>query len=229
MPTPTVLLLDIEGTTTSIAFVHDTLFPFARALLPAFLAARWDDPEVASEIALMASDAATPEAAAQAALALMDRDVKDTGLKALQGRVWADGYASGALRGHVYPDVAPALARLSAAGVRLAIYSSGSVEAQRLLFGHSEAGDLSRHLCAHFDTTTGPKRAAASYEAIAGALGCAAGAILFLSDHPAELEAAAEAGLQVAALVRPGNAPLPEGHPFEILTDFTSIPARFGA
>jgi enolase-phosphatase E1 len=228
MPTPTVLLMDIEGTTTSIAFVHDALFPFAREALPGFLGARWQEPEVAAAVTLMAPAATTPEAAAQVALALMDADVKDTGLKALQGRIWAEGYASGALRGHVFPDVAPALRQLAAAGVRLAIYSSGSVEAQRLLFGHSEAGDLTPLLCAHFDTTTGPKREAASYAAIAASLRCAPEVLLFVSDHPAELSAAAEAGLQVAALVRPGNAPLPEGHPFEILTDFSPLAARFG-
>ncbi len=229
MTTPTVLLMDLEGTTTSIAFVYDTLFPFARKALPAFLQGRWDEPGVAAAVAQMAPEVTTPEAAAQAALSLMDSDVKDTGLKALQGQVWAEGYASGALRGHVFPDVPGVLRQLAGAGVRLAIYSSGSVEAQRLLFGHSEAGDLTPLIAAHFDTTTGPKRESGSYDSIARMLACLKHEILFVSDHPAELLAAAEAGLQVAALVRPGNAALPNGHAFDIMNDFLPLVARFRA
>jgi len=228
MTTPAVLLMDIEGTTTSIAFVYDTLFPFARNALPPFLQSHWHTPEVTAAVARMAPDATTPAAAARVALALMDADVKDTGLKALQGLVWADGYASGTLRGHVFDDVPAVLHQLASAGVRLAIYSSGSVAAQRLLFGHSEAGDLTALLDAYFDTTTGPKREASSYTAIAAELACPPAAILFVSDHPAELAAAAEAGLHVAALARPGNPPLPDGHPFPVLTNFGPLLARFG-
>ena len=135
----------------------------------------------------------------------MDRDRKSTALKALQGRIWKDGYESGALRGDVYPDVAPALARFREAGIAVAIFSSGSVLAQRLLFGHTSAGDLRPHVVAYFDTTTGAKREAASYVRIASALGRLPGEVLFVSDVVEELDAAKEAGMGVALCVRPGT------------------------
>jgi enolase-phosphatase E1 len=225
---PTALLMDIEGTTTAIAFVYDVLFPFAREALPGFLAARWGSPEVAAAVSRMAPDATTPEAAWRVAERLMDADVKDTGLKALQGMVWAAGFADGRLTSHLFPDVAPVLRDLHAGGVTLAIYSSGSVSAQQLIFGHAEAGDLRPLLSGYFDTTTGPKREAASYIAIAEALGRPPAELLFASDHPAELAAARDAGCPVVALVRPGNAPLPDGHGFDVLSSFESLRRRFG-
>ncbi len=221
-PELSALLLDIEGTTTSIAFVYETLFPYARVALPAFVEARWDDPRVRDAAALMGADA-TPGAATERALALMDADVKDTGLKALQGMVWREGFESGDLRGHVFEDVAPVLRALHGRGVTLAIYSSGSVEAQKLLFGYSVAGDLGALMSGFFDTTTGPKKAPESYAAIAAALALPPAAILFLSDNPAELEAATAAGLRAMALARPGNAPLPPGLDVPTLTDFAPL------
>lgn len=222
-----VLLLDIEGTTTSISFVYDVLFPYARGILEAaledegLLAARWTEPAYASAIAtMMGSSPDSASEAARFALDLMDRDVKDTGLKLLQGLLWEGGYSDGTLRGHLFPDVAPALARAHAQGIRIAIYSSGSVAAQRLIFGFSVAGDLTPLIEAYFDTTTGPKRVASSYVAIAEALGVEAAAITFCTDHPDEARAALDAGCAVRVAVRPGNAALPEGHTF---TTFTSL------
>jgi enolase-phosphatase E1 len=137
----------------------------------------------------------------------MDLDRKSTALKALQGRVWQQGFEKGELRGEVYPDVPPALARWRAQGRTVAIFSSGSVLAQKQLFSRSIAGDLTPHLCAHFDTTTGPKRASASYAKIARELDVKPRAVLFLSDVAAELDAAREAGLATALCERPGSVP----------------------
>jgi len=144
----------------------------------------------------------------------MARDRKSTGLKQLQGLIWEEGYRAGALRGHVFPDVPPALAAWPAAGVRLRVFSSGSVRAQKLLFSHTDYGDLTRHFEAFHDTTTGPKLEPASYAAIAAAYALPPAEILFLSDHPGELTAAAAAGMQTGLLIRPGNATVDPGpHP----------------
>ena len=220
-------IFDIEGTTTSIAFVYEVLFPYARAAIPAYLADRWEDPEVQRAARLMGADG-SPEACAARALELMDADVKDTGLKVLQGLVWEGGYRSGAITGHVFDDVLPAFARLAAAGVTLAIYSSGSVPAQKLIFGYSSAGDLTPYVRAYFDTTTGPKKAAASYLTIAQALGVAPAEALFLTDHPDEARAAREAGLDVRLMARPGNPPLTiagDSAPFDVWSDFEGLGA----
>lgn len=223
MSSPAALLLDIEGTTTSISFVYDALFPYARARLAAFLEAHFSDPAVRADVARLGDGTATSAAdAARAALALMDADVKDTGLKGLQGKIWAAGYASGALRGHVFSDVPEALRAFVARGTAIYIYSSGSVAAQKLLFGSSEAGDLTPLLSGYFDTTTGPKTEATSYQAIAAAVGVAPGDILFVTDNLREAEAAAAAGLQVAVSQRPGNPPLPE-HDFRQIGALTDV------
>ena len=227
-----VLLLDIEGTTTSIAFVYDVLFPFARRELErtfvgeGLLVRGWSRPEVAEAVRLMAGGAGaqSPAAAAGAALALMHADVKDTGLKALQGLLWKAGYDRGELRGHVFSDVPLAFERAAERGVRLAIYSSGSVEAQRLIFGHSEAGDLARFITGWFDTTTGPKKAPESYRAIANALGAAPSDILFGTDNLDEARAAREAGVTAWVAVRPGNPALPEGHGFPVFASLLELP-----
>ncbi len=220
----TTLLMDIEGTTTPISFVHDTLFPYARRALPAWLAAHWDDPAVRAAAASMGAGDSAADAWARCE-ALMDADVKDTGLKALQGMVWREGFEAGELHGEVFPDVPPALSDLRARGVTLAIYSSGSIEAQRLLFGYNRAGDLAAWMSGFFDTTTGPKKAAASYTAIAAALGKPPASVLFVSDHPDEIAAAAAAGLRVTALARPGNAPLPPDFTWPVAPDFAFLGA----
>lgn len=224
--TPAAVLLDIEGTTTPIAFVKETLFPFAAAALDGFLDAHGGDPEVAAILAEV--EAAAPDEAPRAALRRwMAADAKVTPLKALQGRIWREGFADGRLRGALWPDVAAPLRAWGAAGVTLAVYSSGSAEAQRLLFGHSEAGDLAPLFAGFFDTATGPKREPASYDRIAALLTVPVGRILFLSDVPDELDAAAAAGLLTCQLVRPGDGTQPgENHP--VAADFPAVAAQFG-
>jgi enolase-phosphatase E1 len=219
---PAAILLDIEGTTTPIAFVHEVLFPFARAQLPALLRDRAADPEVAAELSAV-QDAAPGQDPLAALLGWMDADVKATPLKALQGVLWREGYADGTLRGDLYPDVAPAVRGWHAEGRRLFVYSSGSVEAQRLIFAHSTSGDLSSLFEGHFDTRSGPKREAASYAAIAAETGFEPGAILFLSDVAAELDAARSAGLLTCQLVRSRDGTLACSH-HPIAPDFTAVP-----
>lgn len=225
------LLLDIEGTTTPIDFVFKTLFPFAASNVENFLRRNWNDSEVqqiVSELRSTWSGAAssgapvwmesTPDEKRWSVVVyvrwLIARDSKITPLKSLQGKIWEQGFCSGELRGEVYPDVAPAFARWRAQGQRIAIFSSGSVLAQKLLFAHSTAGDLSAAIESYFDTTTGPKREPASYSRIAAALGMDPRSILFVSDVPAELDAAHAAHLATAHSLRPGVPPQPNrAHP----------------
>ena len=209
------ILLDVEGTTSSIAFVYDVLFAHAKDRVGEFLAAHKDDPAVRAAAAGIAAtaglptadldDAAGRAAVALAAIDLMNRDVKDTSLKALQGMIWRSGFESGAVVAHVFDDVPPALAAWADAGLDVRIYSSGSNEAQRLFFGHTLAGDLTPHLRGHYDTTTGPKREPESYTAIAADMGLEPRQILFVSDVGAELDAARRAGMATALAIRPGN------------------------
>ncbi len=232
------ILLDIEGTTSSIRFVYDEMFPFVRRELRGFLTARGDDQDVTQACELIARDAGQPSLADWLATAggpsaqelvhdevlrLMDADVKATGLKQLQGLIWKSGFESGELRAHVYDDVPPALQRWQAAGIDLRIYSSGSVAAQRLFFGHTEAGNLLPLLHAHYDTTTGPKREPASYHAITDDIGCQPADVLFLSDVVAELEAARTAGLRTGLCIRPGNAEPPADHDYASLHSFDEV------
>jgi len=210
------------------------LFPYARARVRAFLERHAADPEVRADVArLKAEHAAEPDrappprpppwqesreieiAAAEAYVHwLMDRDRKSTGLKSLQGRIWEAGYRAGDFRGPVYPDVPPALARWRGQGRDVAIFSSGSVQAQQWLFANSTAGDLTPFIRAYFDTSTGPKTEARSYERIAAALERSPSEVLFLSDVSAELDAARLAGMRTALCARTGEAAeSPGGHP----------------
>jgi enolase-phosphatase E1 len=211
-----VVLLDIEGTTTPIAFVHDILFPYARTHLRAFLDAHRDDPVVADAARLFAAEHAEdvrrgvnpPPLGADLepyARWLMDRDRKSPGLKLLQGHVWEEGYRRGELHGQVFDDVAPAIRRWREAGLGVAIYSSGSELAQRRLFESTPAGNLAPLFEGLFDTRVGGKLAPASYLAIARHLSRPPRDVLFISDVADELRAASEAGLQVVLSVRPGN------------------------
>ncbi|MDQ3336768.1 MAG: acireductone synthase [Myxococcota bacterium] len=210
------IVTDIEGTTTPITFVKDVLFPYAAAHLPAWIAAHPDEPAVA---ALEAHRAEGDRDVVATALRLIAEDKKVTPLKTLQGFVWEAGYAAGELIAPVYDDVAPALRAWHSAGVRLAVYSSGSVHAQRLLFGHTTAGDLSTLFEAWFDTTTGAKGDAASYARIAEALALPPGDIAFLSDAPAELAAARDAGLQAIGVARDGAIDTPA----PVVTTFAAV------
>jgi len=222
MPRPALVLTDIEGTTTPISFVHDVLFPYARARLPALVAAAEQVPEVAQ--ALSTLPAGEPLATL---LGWMDRDVKAAPLKTLQGITWRDGYRDGTLHGALYPDVAGHLRSWAAAGTSLAVYSSGSIEAQRLLFGHSDSGDLSGLFGGFYDTSSGPKREARSYHAILADQGVAGARALFLSDVEAELDAAAEAGLLTCQLVRAADGTR-AGTRHPVAMNFGQVAQAFG-
>lgn len=211
-----IVLTDIEGTTGSIAFVHDVLFPYARERIPAFLAENAQGPQVATLIRDAARDAGleelSPDEAATVFLAWMDADLKVTTLKTLQGLIWESGYRDGTLRGHVYDDAAAGLRRWRDAGHGIYIYSSGSIAAQRLLFGFSDHGDLTGLIDGYFDTTIGLKSDPDSYRRIAPRIGAESGNIVFLTDSPAEIAAAHAAGIKTVWMVRPDN-PRHDGPP----------------
>ncbi len=201
----TAVLTDIEGTTTDVRFVHDVLFPYAARALRGFVRDHAERPDVAAEIAAArarAGDDLDLEGVIATLLRWIAEDRKETPLKTLQGLVWADGYATGELVAPVYPDAAEALARWKAEGRDLYVYSSGSEAAQKLLFAHSEAGDLTPLFSGYFDTRVGGKLEPASYAAIAQRLGRPPGTILFLSDHPGEVAAALDAGMKAIRIDR---------------------------
>jgi enolase-phosphatase E1 len=232
------ILLDIEGTTTPITFVHQILFPYARARLGAFMATHRGDPPVVDAVARLRREHAAdvsaggePPAWREAGLDglvaylewLMDRDRKSTGLKALQGLIWEEGYSRGDLRGLVFDDVPGAMRRWHAAGRTIAIYSSGSVLAQRRLFQTTADGDLTTIIDGFFDTGVGAKVDRGSYERIAAALQVAVGRILFVSDATAELAAARQAGCQVRLATRPGNPPQADASQYVAVTGLADV------
>lgn len=208
----TTILTDIEGTTGSISFVKDVLFPYARAALPGFVRDNADDPQVRALLDEAGKELGAPcddQVIVEALQGWIDQDRKHPVLKELQGMIWQAGYRDGDFTAHVYPDVAPALRDWHAAGHRLAVYSSGSVPAQKLFFGHSDAGDLLPLFDAFFDTRIGHKREAASYRRISEELDVAAAGIVFLSDVVEELDAAREAGMRTVLLDRREDYPEP--------------------
>lgn len=220
----TAIVTDIEGTTSSLSFVKDVLFPYARKRLSAFVAAHGHEPAVRTLLddANREAGDGLDDAGVVAQLGRwIDEDRKVTPLKALQGLIWEAGYRNGDFQGHVYADAAARLRAWHDCGVRLYVYSSGSVYAQKLLFGHSEAGDLTPLFSGYYDTRIGGKREAASYRAIVADIGLPAGEILFLSDIAAELDAARAAGLQTIQLVRDG--PLDRNAPHRQVRDFDAI------
>jgi len=229
---PTVILTDIEGTTSSIAFVKDVLFPYARAALPGFVEARRDEPVIRrwlDAVALEAGHAendSRDEAAVQQLLAWIDEDRKHTALKAIQGLLWQEGYAMGEYQAHVYPDAAAALQKWNEAGHALYVYSSGSVAAQKLFFGHSDAGDLTPLFSGYFDTESGGKREAGSYRHIAADIGVAPSRVVFLSDVIEELDAARDAGLRTVLVDRLSDYPesrVAQANGHARVEDFTAI------
>jgi enolase-phosphatase E1 len=230
---PRLYLLDVEGTTSPISLVYEQLFPYARRHLLDFLREHGEEFDVQADLALLAeenrADADAPrvsagdlDGAAAYLLWLMDRDRKSTALKALQGRVWKAGFEAGELVGTIFADVPDALARWRVEA-KVAIYSSGSVEAQKLLFRHSSAGDLTRHISAYFDTRVGAKTSAESYAAIAVAMGVEIGEVLFVSDVVRELDPARDAGCGTRLSVRDGNAAVPDGHGHAVVRSFAEI------
>jgi enolase-phosphatase E1 len=203
------IVTDIEGTTSAVSFVFDVLFPYAAKHLPDFVRQNAERADVAEQLDAVRRDSNAPQAdverVVEILLSWIEEDRKATPLKALQGMVWAQGYHAGQLKGHVYPDAVDALQRWHAAGYQLFVYSSGSIQAQKLIFGCSEAGDLTPLFSGYFDTTSGPKREAQSYTNIQQAIGVEVGEILFLSDIVEELDAAQSAGLQTCGLAREGG------------------------
>jgi enolase-phosphatase E1 len=198
------VVTDIEGTTSSLAFVKEQLFPYARQHLSDYVQEHAS--ELGDIVAQVRAAAGREQLDTQALIPIllrwMDEDKKVTPLKSLQGMIWKAGYERGELTGHIYADAVRAMRQWQADGIRIYIYSSGSIEAQRLLFSHTSFGDLTSLISGYFDTTTGPKLEPHSYAAIAAAVGVPAGALLFLSDHGGETAAAAAAGLQTVLVAR---------------------------
>lgn len=246
------VLLDIEGTTTPITFVKDTLFPYAEANIGAYLLTNWASTPTAVLVAqlqqqarddvssgagsavaaafidadLQSSESAAQAAATEYAISIIKEDRKVGPLKALQGLIWEQAYKAGSIQGAVFEDFPAALQRWTKAGVKVSIYSSGSRHAQQLLFGHSSHGDLRPLLNAYFDTAVGPKQSAASYTDILLSLGVPAedaGSVLFVTDILGEAVAAAEVGLAAVVSLRPGNAPITEEHTFKTFASFADL------
>lgn len=229
------ILLDIEGTTTPIAFVHDVLFTYARQHVQDYLVQHSNT--LTGEIALLRDEhtrdtgsgaeppVITDDPASIASYVhwLIDRDRKSTGLKSLQGKIWREGYTSGTLKAQVFDDVRPAFERWHNSGLRISIFSSGSALAQQLLFAHTEDGDLTAFISDYFDTNVGAKGDAESYRRIANEMNLQPGEILFISDVATELEAASEAGMKTRLSIRPGNKPQPDPDRFQIIETLASV------
>lgn len=232
---PRLYLLDVEGTVAPISLVYEQLFPYARQHLAEFLLTHIEDAAAHADLALLAEEnRADPEAPRilddgdpRQTIAylnwLMDRDRKSTALKSLQGRIWKKGFESGELKGILFADVPAALDRWSASG-QVAIYSSGSIDAQRLLFRYSIFGDLTDRIAAYFDTRTGAKTSSTSYSAIAAAMNLQQRQVLFLSDVVRELDPAREAGFGTRLVVREGNAPVADPHGHIAVHSFDCLP-----
>lgn len=207
-----VILTDIEGTTSSISFVHEVLFPYSAKHMAEFVRdGEADNPAVREQLDAVAERSGVAREDIDGLIEVLDtwirEDRKETSLKALQGMLWEQGYQQGAFHGHVYEDAAEYLQRWHDRGLRLFVYSSGSVKAQKLIFGFSEAGDLTPFFSGYFDTRIGGKKEAQSYRNILDELGVAPETVLFLSDVEAELEAAEAAGIRTTWLVREGELP----------------------
>lgn len=205
------ILTDIEGTTTSVSFVYDVLFPYFREHAVDLFSISSSEVSSALQDARLLHEQETgisgldDQALLDLILSWSLEDRKVTPLKTLQGILWKSAYESGAIKAHVYDDVPLALSKWSTAGIQLAVFSSGSIAAQKLLFKYANQGDLSSFFSAYFDTTSGSKRDSKTYSLIAQKLGCEPQELLFLSDIQAELEAALNAGCATIQLVRPGN------------------------
>ena len=202
-----VILTDIEGTTSSLSFVKNVLFPYARERMAEFVRQHAQAPAVQRELAevhRLGGKAMSEAEVIEQLIRWIDEDKKVTPLKALQGMIWEDGYQKGDFKGHVYPDAVHHLKKWKNAGIQLYVFSSGSVLAQKLLFGHTEYGDLTPLFSGYFDTAIGNKREADSYRKIADSIGVASNDILFLSDIREELDAARAAGMPVTWVVREG-------------------------
>jgi len=218
------IVTDIEGTTSDIQFVHQVLFPYARQHLAAYVRDNHADENVAAALNAVREESAAPQATLDELITTLtnyiDEDRKSPGLKALQGMIWRAGYVDGQFTGHLYPDVLPAFERWQQKGIGLYVYSSGSVAAQKLLFGYSDEGDLTSLFSGYFDTGVGAKREVQSYRNIAEKIGLAPASLLFLSDIHQELDAAADAGWHTVQLIR-GEADNASRH--HQVNDFSQI------
>jgi len=218
------IVTDIEGTTSSLSFVKDVLFPYARHHLPAFIHQHHRDPRIQTQLKAVAEAAGQPlseDEAIDQLIRWIDEDRKITPLKAVQGMIWEAGYRNGDFKGHVYDDAVQHLRAWKANGIALYVFSSGSVQAQQLLFAHTAHGDLTPLFSGYFDTRIGAKREPAAYEHIANTIGLPPATILFLSDIREELDAARQAGFQTSWLVRDGEIPAHPAHP--VARDFSAI------
>lgn len=212
------IVTDIEGTTSSILFVKDVLFPYARANIADYVRRHLDDPQVKAlleDVCNEVGDRLSPEQIIAQLIQWIDEDKKVTPLKSLQGLIWEAGYRQGDFKGHVYPDAAEKLKEWKSRGLDLYVYSSGSMYAQKLLFGHTEYGDLTPLFSGYFDTHIGGKKDRASYDNIAVQLGIPANQLLFLSDIKEELDAAKAAGFQTIWLTR-DSAPDPQAEHLQV-------------
>lgn len=202
------IVTDIEGTTSSISFVHDILFPYAREHIADFVRCGAEDPQIApyiNDVRLEAGESLNMDGVIAQLIVWIDEDRKVTPLKALQGLIWEKGYNNGDFHGHIYPDAYNNLKKWHAQGLDLYVYSSGSVYAQKLLFGHTEYGDLNSLFTGNFDTNVGAKTEVTSYEKITDLIGLPVDQILFLSDIEKELDAAHNAGMKTCWLIRDGE------------------------
>ncbi|XP_067412970.1 enolase-phosphatase E1 [Emydura macquarii macquarii] len=244
-----VILLDIEGTTTPITFVQDTLFPYIKDNVKEYLRAHWEEEECQQDVGLLRKqaeedsslDGVVPipletgngedeiERVIQAVVDnvywQMSLDRKTTALKQLQGHMWRAAYATGRMKGEFFEDVVPAIRKWREAGMKVYIYSSGSVEAQKLLLGYSTEGDILELFDGHFDTKIGHKVESESYRRIATSIGCSTNNVLFLTDVTREANAAEEADMHVAVVVRPGNAGLTDDEKsyYSLITSFNEL------
>lgn len=219
------IVTDIEGTTTALSFVKDVLFPYSRATLEGFLEAHADDPLLLTQIRAIEDHTGHSLERAELYTLLLrwiDEDQKLTPLKAIQGLQWYEGYQQAQLEGHLYEDAAHYLQCWKNQGIRLYVYSSGSVQAQQLLFSHTAWGDLTPLFSGFFDTNVGGKRDATSYHRIVKHLVLPAAHVLFLSDVVAELDAARSAAMQTCLVAREGQPDAPVHHP--IARDFSEVP-----
>ncbi len=236
------ILLDIEGTTTPIAFVHEILFSYARAHLKKYISEHLHSSDLLSDLETLreehevdvrhdlsppplisGSDEAQVHSIAEYVYWLMDRDRKSTGLKSLQGKIWKQGYLDETLKAQVFADVAPALTDWSRQGLSISIFSSGSVLAQKLLFAHTDADDLTGFIDNYFDTTVGSKTDAESYRRIARELKVSPEEVVFISDVAGELHAASNAGMKTLLCVRPGNQVQEGSELYQTIQSFDEI------
>ncbi|WP_125783408.1 acireductone synthase [Pseudoalteromonas rubra] len=221
------ILTDIEGTITRISFVKEILFPYAADKLPEFVTQHADTPEVRTQLDAVRTELGEPQASLERVITSLlnwiAEDKKITPLKQLQGMIWQHGYQNGDFTGHIYPDAYQFLCAEHDAGKALYVYSSGSVQAQQLLFAHSDYGDMRPMFSSYFDTRVGAKQQPEAYQTIVSQLSFAAHEILFLSDVVAELDAAKAAGMQTLQLWRDGQ-PRAQAHPF--IEDFSQYHAQ---